>query len=95
MRQDMSLAGSALACWHDGQRPCSIWGARRRLAEVQEAAGAQAGDAALARMLESGDFDAAEYDRAMDAAFGDDYYQVAGPGATPGLGPSSMQPRMY
>jgi len=58
---------------------------RRRLAEVREAAGAQAGDAALARMLASGDFDAGEYDRAMDAAFGDDYYQVARPGGPPDL----------
>ena len=47
-----------------------------RLAEVREAAGASAGDAALARMLASGDFDAAEYDRAMNAAFGDEYYEV-------------------
>ncbi|KAK9842076.1 hypothetical protein WJX81_007399 [Elliptochloris bilobata] len=47
-----------------------------RLVEVQEAAGATAGDAALARMLESGGFDAAEYDRAMSAAFGDDYYEA-------------------
>lgn len=51
-----------------------VWGCR--LAEVREAAGASAGDAALARMLASGDFDAAEYDRAMNAAFGEDYYEV-------------------
>ena len=43
---------------------------------MHEAAGAKADDAALARMLASGDFDAAEYDRAMAAAFGEDYYEV-------------------
>lgn len=43
---------------------------------MQEAAGAKADDAALARMLASGDFDAAEYDRAMAAAFGEDYYEA-------------------
>lgn len=60
----------------------SLWkhqcglGALGRVAEVQEAAGAKADDAALARMLASGDFDAAEYDRAMAAAFNDDYYEA-------------------
>lgn len=43
---------------------------------MQEAAGAKADDVALARMLASGDFDAAEYDRAMAAAFGEDYYEA-------------------
>lgn len=50
-----------------------------RLAEVQAVAGKAAPKQSLLDKLMTGDFDPEEYDKQMEAAFGDDYYEVSHP----------------
>ena len=47
-----------------------------RLARIREVSGSQVAERMLAEVLGKGDLDLAEYDRAMEAAFGNSYYEV-------------------
>ena len=47
-----------------------------RLQKIKDIAGASGQDNAALDALMKGDFDPDEYDKHMEAAFGDDYYQV-------------------
>ena len=48
----------------------------RRLARIREVSGSDAAERMLAQVLGKADMDLDEYDRAMEAAFGDAYYQA-------------------
>jgi hypothetical protein len=47
-----------------------------RLERIREAAGEGAVDTVLRNALANDDFDGAEYDKLMEKAFGEDYYEV-------------------
>jgi hypothetical protein len=51
----------------------------RRLARIREVSGSAAAERMLAQVLGSADLDLDAYDQAMEAAFGDSYYQVGAP----------------